>query len=149
MHDGQVSCVFLSSMLVGSQHCLYSKVSRTLLKKPQIVIYPDYLYIFQGRNSLLLPGVSRDARRPSLLCVLEQHARRQSTLSLLSADYGLGNPSRRLSASSKALLLQGELCPLWLLLEIWFKKSDTNKSQFQTPTSKSSEKLKALLLMVS
>ena len=24
MHDGQVSCVFLSSMLVGSQHCLYS-----------------------------------------------------------------------------------------------------------------------------
>jgi len=59
-----------------------------------------------GRNSLLLPGVSRDARRPSLLCVLEQHARRQSTLSLLSADYGLGNPSRRLSASSKALLLQ-------------------------------------------
>ena len=53
--------------------------------------------------------MSRDARRPSLLCVLEQHARRQSTLSLLSADYGLGNPSRRLSASSKALLLQGEM----------------------------------------
>ena len=24
MHDDQVSCVFLSSILVGSQHCLYS-----------------------------------------------------------------------------------------------------------------------------
>ena len=58
---------------------------------------------FQGRNSLLLPGLvgNRD-RRPSLLCVLEQHARRQSTLSLLS-DFG-NNPSRRPSTSSRVLM---------------------------------------------
>ena len=67
--------------------------------------------LFQGRNSLLLPGLgshNRD-RRPSLLCVLEQHARRQSTLSLLS-DFG-NNPSRRPSTPSR-VLMQGRLCKL-------------------------------------
>lgn len=84
-----------------------TSVSHQVINCPFHQYVHSLVCVLQGRNSLLIPGVSCE-RRPSLLSVLEQHARRQSTLSLLSADYGLlGNSSRRLSASSR-VLLQGK-----------------------------------------
>lgn len=79
---------------------------------------------FQGRNSLLIPGVGCGERRPSLLCVLEQHARRQSTLSLLSADYGLANSSRRLSTSSRVLgVYQPRMIEIGYAFSCFWRKS--------------------------